>query len=219
MNKIDYREKETINDSILLGKEKGRKERQKHGFEYEDIIIKKYNLIKDEKYTSENDAYLRWKFVINKEEKWCLIPVQIKFIKWKNSIDLGDFSRHTKRKSFILHIGFWKDCPDQIYHEETFWIDGSKWRKLFSCSFIPELLHEMSNISNSRDDDILWTLFRKKYTNLWGSRLIRLRFKRDHKKQKRLQCSLPFSSLQNTFSSLFSRISWNILSLFHHPVL
>jgi hypothetical protein len=71
--------------------------RQLHGFEFEDYIITKFGLTKSKSYTSEYDAY----------EKG--VPVSIKYIKEKGSIDLGDYFRNAnKKQDFIMYVGFWK---------------------------------------------------------------------------------------------------------------
>ena len=78
--------------------------RQRHGFDFEDKIISKYSLIKSKNYTSKYDAYTITG-----------IPVQIKCIKFKSSIDFGDFRRNqTHLIPFILIVGFWKYKKDNI---------------------------------------------------------------------------------------------------------
>lgn len=62
--------------------------RQNHGFIFEQYIITKYNLIKS-KNGSIYDAY------------YFGIPVQIKCIKYKSSIELSDYFRN-KNKKIIL---------------------------------------------------------------------------------------------------------------------
>ena len=42
-----------------------------------------------------------------------------------------------------------------------------------------------------------WTDFRKKWTNIYGKSIISLRFKRDHKKQKRIQCGISRNNFIN----------------------
>ena len=52
----------------------------------------------------------------------------------------------------------------------------------------------MSTISNDHSDDKKWTEFRKRYTKLYGKSVIALRFKRDHKSQKRIQCGISYTN-------------------------
>ena len=60
--------------------------------------------------------------------------------------------------------------------------------------------NEMKSISNHKKDDLLWSEFIKKYKKLYPKdNLIKLRFKRDHKTQKRIQCAINFK----TFNTLF----------------
>lgn len=72
-------------------------ERQRHGFDFENFVIKKFNLIKEVKYTAEYDAYTKNN-----------IPVQIKLEKEGSDIELADiFRNYQKSSDFILIVGFW----------------------------------------------------------------------------------------------------------------
>jgi hypothetical protein len=157
-------------------------ERQKHGFNYQSMVIIKESLIEDENYTAKWDAYNP---NINK-------PASIKCIGVSGSVDFGDFKRQTEVDSdFILYVGFWKGKKDNIVEEYKILIKKENWDKYFgNKSIISEMLSEMKKISNDRSDDLKWKNFRKKYSELYGSSIISLRFKRDHKKQKRIQCGI-----------------------------
>jgi len=55
----------------------------------------------------------------------------------------------------------------------------------------------MSEISNDRSDDNKWKQFRLKWKEKYGDSIISLRFKRDHKKQKRIQCGITKTNFLN----------------------
>lgn len=179
--------------------------RQQHGFKYQDNIINTWGLVKEKSYVGEYDGY----FVDNN------FPVQIKTIKFGSAIDLGDYKRNsTKDKNFILFIGFWKGNNNNVSfeNEHILIINSNWWRDLFMApkELIDKMYTLLHNISNDKSDDVFWKQETKKLISLWKSswklyrysffykwgldypeRLIIPRFKRDHKKQKRIQCSIP----------------------------
>ena len=171
-------------------------ERQVHGFKYEDIIIKKFNLIKEKNYTHKWDAY-------DKNS----LPWQIKCIKQGSSIELGDYSRNSViDKKFILHIGFWKDKKNNIVEEHNLEIDYKSWNELFKFSYKKDLKLLIEDITNERRDDEKWKKECKRIKQLWNNvdRKIQLRFKRDHKKQKRIQCAINKRDFYSYFIGKYS---------------
>lgn len=167
-------------------------ERQKHGFQYELQTIEKYNLKKAESYTCPYDAYYND------------IPVQIKCIKHGSNIEMGDYLRNkSKNQDFILIIGFWSGEKTNIVKEEILFIDHIMFKKCLQFDYDTQLISDMKPINNSRDNDLAWKLFCNKYKKLWPkNNLLRLRFKRDHKTQKRIQCAIPWR-LFNQFCKQF----------------
>lgn len=66
------------------------------------------------------------------------------------------------------------------------------------------MVEEMKYITNLKEDDDKWKLYCKKYKTLWENRPrdCSIHFKRDHKKQKRIQCGINnrcFTKLKKTF--------------------
>jgi hypothetical protein len=164
-------------------------ERQSHGFDYERLIIKKYNLKRSE--DTRHDAYT----IDN-------TPVQIKCIKFGQSIDMGDYYRNkTKKQDFILIIGFWKNKRDNIVEEHIIHVNHKKWDSLFRYSKAEEMKNELKEISNSYSDDKKWKAFMQKHKYYWNKqkRRVQLRFKRDHNSQKRIQCAINKTDFYNYF--------------------
>lgn len=162
-------------------------ERQKHGFQYELQVIKKYKLSKTETYTCPYDAYYN---KINEKS----IPVQIKCIKMGSNIEMGDYRRN-KRKydDFILIIGFWEKEKTNIVKEVILYINNEEFKNYLKFDYDEQMFKEMKSISNKKEDDLKWKLFCEKYKKKWPNKnILQLRFKRDHKKQKRLQCAIPW---------------------------
>jgi hypothetical protein len=155
--------------------------RQLHGFLYEIQVINKYNLIKCEKYISEYDAFT------------CSgIPVQIKYRKFKSSVCFGDFKRNMlKEKDFILVVGTWKETHYNKISEDIYYINYEKFNDMCFFNEINTATVEMKNISNNHYDDTNWKAFILKYKKIYPKEnIIKINFKRDHKSQKRIQCSI-----------------------------
>jgi hypothetical protein len=171
-------------------------ERQKHGLDYEQYIIQKYNLIKSKNYTSIYDAYTY------KND----IPVQIKCIKSGSAIEMGSYLRNkSKLQDFILVIGFWENVKNNIVKEHVMYIDHRTFTKNLTFIDDQKMLGEMKNISNSIRDDLKWTEFRKKYQEKWkiNNNILDIRFKRDHKQQKRIQCAISYKNFNKKFLKMF----------------
>jgi hypothetical protein len=157
-------------------------ERQVHGFDYQKRIIEDETLTEDVNYTGKWDAF-------SSESK---LPVSIKCIGINGSVDFGDFRRQTEIVSdFILYVGFWKKSKSNVIEQYKVLIKKEKWDSYFGDkSIISSMMEDMKDISNDHSDDPKWKDFRDKYSKLYGNSIISLRFKRDHKKQKRIQCGI-----------------------------
>ena len=181
-------------------------ERQVHGFYYEQQIINKYNLTKSTGYTDKYDCY-------------CSdgTPVQVKCIKHNSSIDLGDYFRNkTKTEDFILIIGFWKKERHNIVEEHILYVNKDVWNNLFQFEYDYELKQMLRLITNERSDDVKWKQQCKQIKGFWNTipRFVQLRFKRDHKKQKRIQCAINKKNFYGFFIEEFKWEKKNILTNF-----
>jgi hypothetical protein len=175
------------------------RERQKHGFDYENIVIKKYNLKKSDNYTSKYDAFHN------------NLPVQIKCIKHGCAIEMGDYHRNKlKKEDFILIVGFWQDKKDNIIKETILFIEHDNFTKNLSFEDDEAMEAEMDLISNLVVDDMRWKDFCDKYKSKWPkTNLLDIRFKRDHKKQKRIQCAISWKNFKK-FSDEFETFNLKI---------
>jgi len=176
-------------------------ERQAHGFKYEQDVVSRFGLIKAEGYTNKDDAYYKQ------------TPVQVKCIKKGSSIDLGDYFRNaSKNDDFILIIGFWEGSKSNIVEEYALYIDHNKWNKLLRYEFVGSMFEQMKLIRNDKLDDDVWKTFRETHKlqyNYGYDRKIQLRFKRDHKSQKRIQCAINKTDFYDYFLTTFSRVDIN----------
>lgn len=173
-------------------------ERQSHGFRYEHAVLQRYGISKSKKYTSEYD---------NVDEAF---PLQIKCIQYGGDIELGSYKRNkNKNKDFYLFIGFWKDNKDNIIEEVVYRIDHNHWVSNLQYDKDSQMFMEMELISNLHDDDDRWEQFCCKHKQGWetfGNKLS-IRFKRDHKTQKRIQCAIPLRHYETWFKSTFKHVS------------
>ncbi len=170
--------------------------RQIHGFLYETQIIDRYKLVKCEKYISEYDAYTSTG-----------TPVQIKYRKYKSSICFGDLKRNMlKERDFILVIGTWKDNHNNKISEDVYHINYEKFTSMCFFKNLNLALSEMKTISNSKEDVSLLKKMTLKYKKIYPKEnIIHINFKRDHKSQKRIQCSISnknYKIFKNQFKAI-----------------
>lgn len=170
-------------------------ERQKHGFNYENNIINQFKMEKEPNYTSKFDA------------RYNNRAVSIKVAKAHSDIELGDYFRQSMlEEDFYLFVGFWSGEKDNIIEEYTLFIPKEEWTSLFDLSFNEKFRNLLNNITNDYSDDEKWKNSIKSLRKEWSKKtqnLIRPRFKRDHKKQKRIQCAINYRDFIEYFVKKF----------------
>ena len=166
-------------------------ERQLHGFTYQNHIISKYNLISDKDYIGEWDAYYHD------------YPVSIKTKQLGGDIEMADIFRQAHiTQDFILQVGFWKDKKDNIVEEHTLLIRAEDYNKYFDQELLNEYKDLIETITNSDADDEKWKVAINDLRTKWKKNtvnLVRPRPKRDHKKQKRIQCAINNTDFYRVF--------------------
>lgn len=170
-------------------------ERQSHGFTFEEKVINHFNMTKSEGYTSEWDAYLQG------------TPVSIKVAKAGSDIEMADYFRNcNKTEDFYLIVGFWQGEKTNIISSYTLFIPYEEWTALFAPGYDVKLKTLLNEITNSHDDDAEWKsrigVLKKEWVNTTPN-LIRPRFKRDHRSQKRIQCAINNRDFFNYFVDKF----------------
>lgn len=173
-------------------------ERQGHGFAYEQRVLTKFGLTKCKNYTSEYDATCG------------NLHVQVKCIKYGCAIELGCYFRNKKKNiDFILIIGFWRGNKDNIVEERIYFIDHKVYSSNLKYDDDAPMLEEMRLISNLHEDDQRWKQFCNKHKKMWSTynNNIDIRFKRDHKTQKRIQCAISWRRYNNWFKEVFEELS------------
>lgn len=169
-----------------------RTERQAHGFVFEEYVEKEFGVNRSGKtYTDSWDGELNGK------------PVSIKTAKLGSDVELADFRRNAlNTQDFYLIVGFWEGSKTNIVKVEKLLINGSEWHTLFPQHFIADFAALLASVTNDKSDDAKWrsliTAQRKQWQAETGN-LIRPRFKRDHKTQKRIQCAINYKDFYNYF--------------------
>jgi hypothetical protein len=162
-------------------------ERQGHGFEYHQKMCERHNLLSDENYTGMWDAH--------REDG---ISCIVKIFKENSELPLSDiFNNAARDKDFYLMYGVWRGKKSNIVEEKVIFIDIEKWKELFEWEHYEELNYWIKNlVSNSYSYDKTWKSEMKVWKERWGmDRLVQPRFKRDHKKQRRIQSAVAYKNL------------------------
>lgn len=157
-------------------------ERQKAGFVYQEKVIQKYNLLEDKNYTGKWDAYYK------------NIPISIKLEKYGSDIELADIFRQMSiKENFYLICGFWKSQKSIIIEEHLLYFNWKDYNKYFNLEMEKDFHSLIDSITNKKEDDEKWKDSIHQLKDKWRnttSNLVRPRFKRDHKTQKRIQCAI-----------------------------
>lgn len=169
-------------------------ERQKHGFIFQKEFIENNHLIPEKNYVSEWDAYTSNN-----------IPVQIKTYKVGGELDLGDLKRNLCKDS-----DFYLVCAEHdgniILNIRIFFVKRENWLYCFNCSddILNEMYSFLENISNDYKDDERWRQGMISFKKVTEGIAVP-RFKRDHKKQKRIQAAIPRRNIE-IFFKLFEEV-------------
>lgn len=170
---------------------KGIGAKQQHGFNFEKQMIQKYGMTPSDKYTAEWDAYHFG------------VPVSIKTAKLGSDIEMADYFRNaSKTTHFYLLVGFWSGKPHNIVETHLLFINVNDWNELFPEEFAEKFQQLLDGITNDASDNARWKQEIKALRKEWSSRtdnLIRPRFKRDQKTQKRVQCAINNKDFYNHF--------------------
>ena len=109
---------------------------------------------------------------------------------------------------FYLIVGFWSGEKNNIVSIETLFIKGDEWHSLFDDTIVKECENFLNEITNDVSDDEKWANGREILKEKWQtqtSNLIRPRFKRDHKTQKRMQCAINNKDFYNYFVKKYTK--------------
>jgi len=199
----------SISSNVTAAPLQKKLERQGHGFDNEELLKKRFGLTKytDEKsndYTSKYDAVAPDG-----------IPVSIKTEALGSDIELGDYFRNSRiTDDYYMIVSFWEGKKDNIVKNLFVLIPGTKWTTFFDSQWDDKIRKLISEASNERSYDAEWTRRRKELAAEYGTQFIRLRPKRDHKSQKRMQCAISYKEFavfaEENKTTAFEK--WDILN-------
>jgi len=109
------------------------------------------------------------------------------------SVELGDFFRQSQISSdFYMVVGFWQKSKAKIVQENIILVPHDLWSQQFDVKNVEKNKTLFDGITNSYSDDAKWRQRMKEFKDNWNSveTGIQINPKRDHKNQKRLQCSI-----------------------------
>jgi hypothetical protein len=185
--------KDNGDNTFSFFKSEKKSERQCHGFQFENFVKEKFNVQPCPKghYTYKWDGML---------ENY---PVSIKTEALGSDIEMSSFIRNAyNTDDFYLIVGFWEGKKNNIVKIETLFISGTEWHELFDQDLVQECQEFLRYITNDVSDDDKWKAGRMDLTKRWQEKtpnLVRPRFKRDHKTQKRMQCAINYFDFYNYF--------------------
>ena len=167
-----------------------RSERQGHGFTFEEYVEQFYNVDRSQEGYGKNYTD-RW------DGKADDYAVSIKHIKKGNAVDLGDIFRQAiTDEDFFMIVDFYETPTVSESDEIHFlFIPANNWRSYFLPleQFETKFKNALNAVTNNHEDDAKWTKLRNECVTFWKNNsvdLITANGKRDHKKQKRWQCSI-----------------------------
>lgn len=169
-------------------------ERQWHGFKFQDYVKEKYGVNLSTEYTGKWDG------------KWCNYPVSIKHIKKGNAVDLADVFRQASiSEDFFMFVDFYEtetvSESDELY---ILFIPAKSWNSYFMPldKFEAKFKDVLKSVTNDKKDDNKWKALREECVKYWKQNTtghITLNGKRDHKTQKRWQCSINQTNFKKEF--------------------
>ena len=118
---------------------------------------------------------------------------QIKTVRKGSEISLGSFFRNIAiDRNFYLVVAFWQNERSNIVEIHKIHVKAKVWRKLLHVKNfnVQELKEWIGSVSNDPSYDRQWLDAVNYYKRNWKREKIRLRFKRDRKNQKRIQCAI-----------------------------
>lgn len=121
-------------------------------------------------------------------------PVSIKTEKYKTDVELGDYFRNASvDKDFYMVVRFWQGNKNHIVEEYHIKMPAKVWKTFFKPEHNTEIRRVLDDVSHDRSYDPIWKNNLNNLKMLYNGSIIRLRGKRDHKSQKRMQCAISYS--------------------------
>ncbi len=169
---------------------------QKHGFDFEEWIKKTFFALFQSNYSDKWDVPQKYNNNNILPESFRNLPVSIKTAKYNSPIGFGDAIRqYDIETDFLLIVGFWIQNNENKYFVsvEAQRINTIAWKSLWLPLKREELLCLDKTIKNTSKHYSKVREEAQAIKRLFPFTKIVLNPKIDSKKQRRLQCSLPFN--------------------------
>ncbi len=170
---------------------------QRHGFDFQQWVIKSFFAPFPEGYTAKWDVPSEFNASQAVPGTMRALPVSIKTCKNRSPIGFGDALRQfALDEDFLLIVGFWEQTGPfkNFIATEAVKVTVAQWRSLFA-PITAEALQELDEIIKDRSlhysEVRELARVRKSQRPFSDARMV-LNPKIDSKVQRRLQCSLPF---------------------------
>jgi hypothetical protein len=164
------------------------KARQGHGFTNENTVIKRFGLRKEQSYTAKWDAYSPTD-----------VPISIKSPEASRPIEFGSYWNqiNVTEDFYIIYSPYAYVEKDgvqiRVFAEPVIAkIPATVWNGLFDTAFNSRIKRVMEQVTNDKSDDTKFKELVKDFKSQYikSKAKMNVLFKRDHKTQKRVQCSL-----------------------------
>ncbi len=179
---------------------------QRHGFDFENWVKETFFTKSHINYTEKWDVPPELNVSIAVPGDLRRLPVSIKTCKYGSSIGFGDAVRQFENEEdFLLIVGFWKQSGayKNFVAVEAVKIIVEEWQTLFLPLIEKDEVRKLDSIIKNRTIDY-WEARKQakeaKKSDSFKSARIVLNPKIDSKDQRRLQCSLPFSTFWSNFA-------------------
>jgi hypothetical protein len=169
-------------------------ERQAHGLHNEDRVKAKFGLL----------DYVGKNYYITKYDAQTIdgTPVSIKTEKIGTDIELADYFRNARiAEDFYMVVSFWDGKKTNIVEEYHVKFPHQQWQKFFNHSVDEKINNLLKEASNDRSYDEEWKKNIKELKDEYGDNIIRLRPKRDHGKQLRMQCAISYNDFMKLYET------------------
>lgn len=135
-------------------------------------------------------------------------------------IDFGSLARNAMMTDdFHLVLADWTGRRTNFVRVYVMRVTAAYWRGLFPIDVTPFLAGSVfEGISNMHADDEVWKRRRKALQEQWQAHLpegspMKVRFKRDHKIQRRVQCAMSREGFHRLFAATFDAAKTTELEL------
>lgn len=178
---------------------------QKHGFDFENWVKATFFTQFQSVYTQKWDVPAEANNSTKVPNELRFMPVSVKTCKFGSPIGFGDAMRQfNNQESFLLIVGFWQQSGG---HKNFVAVEGVKilsadWKNLFLPLSINDLASLDATIKNMdlHYSDARTQAREIKKSDKFQQTKIVLNPKIDSKNQRRLQCSLPFTTFWQEFA-------------------